>query len=384
MNCFIYIVALVTQLTATISSPLVPTVNEGEYVQYRNNELMSLDHENEVFSIYRCRDIYAESAVWEQLPLDFQEPKFGFYTLYADASVTTTLFLGAFGVKLYNDAGHTDPLWTYPIYKSNDDGETWRGIDSPAFYENVPGYPPRYDITIRDIVIDPGNSQKVYAVGNGTWVSSDGGEHWEVLNVGVAMDRIKIHPKYPEVMVGYNNVGGIYSMLSVSNNYGKYWSSPSFYQVIPEREYYPPELIYDIELDPYSKSAFYCVGDLVTCFTEDYGETFRPFVWTDEGYDESFSESKYGYYGRIFSLYDRHGHILIWAGMDRIHELFQYGTVWGDKVEVGELSEAENNARLLFRDKFHPSRFFVEIDGYLHTVTIEGLSTGSEHWECYQ
>jgi hypothetical protein len=135
--------------------------------------------------------------------------------------------------------GHTDDAraWyagTSPcgLFRSEDGGATWRGVDG---FNNHPMHPkwfPPEDATpdgsvIHSLLIDPRDASHLYvsASGGGTFESTDAGASWSPLNKGVEVNFqpdtypeygqdphcVHLHPLAPDVLYQQNHCG-IYRM----------------------------------------------------------------------------------------------------------------------------------------------------------------------------
>jgi len=159
------------------------------------------------------------------------------------------------------------------LYRSDDDGATWRATSHESWLAN--------DYFSR-ITVDPGNRDRIYSAGQSIRRSDDGGQHWTVFKGAPGGDDyhyLWIDPKNTQRMITASDQGAV-----VSLNGGKSWSSwynqptGQFYHLSADQQF--PYWIYSGQQDS---------GTVGIASRSDYGSIsyrdWRPVGGDERDYD---------------------------------------------------------------------------------------------------
>jgi len=147
------------------------------------------------------------------------------------------------------------------IFKSTDGGEAWTEIGL--------NYPRHVETSIREIKVDPQNSNVVYlgtsaqesTQGNGIWKSVDGGQTWNRLSSGipedVSVNSIVIHPEEPNRLLVATEEG-----MYRSIDQGRSWA----------RVFEPAR---DMENDPSNPDVIYVATSQGVMLSKNFGSTWE-------------------------------------------------------------------------------------------------------------
>jgi photosystem II stability/assembly factor-like uncharacterized protein len=150
---------------------------------------------------------------------------------------------GGLVTEVVSDPGTPTTLYAgtqYGIFKTTDSGATWvsasAGLPQPSF--------------VHAIVVDPGNSQIVYAGASDVFKSSDGGATWNAQNA-VPPSRVvfalAIHPSDPSIL--YASYGHLSTGIRKTVDGGAHWSESSVglpNQTVSDIALYPadPQIVF--------------------------------------------------------------------------------------------------------------------------------------------
>jgi photosystem II stability/assembly factor-like uncharacterized protein len=126
----------------------------------------------------------------EWTPMDVNRYVRNIHAVEIDPADSNTLYVGT--RRMWS--GDERKMYYGGIYKSTDAGTSWRRLATEP--------PASEHIAVYDIIVDPGNTDRVYAAcfdhpyhdfpeGEGILVSSDGGETWEAMNEGLPIRSVE-------------------------------------------------------------------------------------------------------------------------------------------------------------------------------------------------
>lgn len=170
------------------------------------------------------------------------------------------------------------------VWKSTDGGKTW--VEKNLGMGNI---------TVGKLIIDPHNSQVIYAATQtGIWKSKDGGGAWVLKYPNKDMRDMEMKPNDSKVLYASNYVSGLGALIFISKDEGETWEQKFVFDGLY------PDLRYELAVCKKNPDLLIGVGGLRIVKTLDMGDTFT--VVTTEGNQLYDRDNRQGWYNAAFEI----------------------------------------------------------------------------------
>jgi photosystem II stability/assembly factor-like uncharacterized protein len=166
--------------------------------------------------------------------------------------------------RIYAAGAGTLPNSSNVLEWSDDAGATWNVPAAPPFISYPPGTPVAYEL-LSAVAVDPANPSRLYASGNGFWISADRGRTWQLIGTAPNLQKLRFASGAAGALYGIAAAGP--HLVYKSLDHGATWTAadPGF----------PPNLeAQDLAIDPQT-SAIYLATSLGVYVSRDGGATYQ-------------------------------------------------------------------------------------------------------------